>query len=95
MGGIRTPYVDAPVATLNGVGFGEGFCFLGGSTVPFSEATFRMRYESPEDFLAEWTAATDSAVARGFVLEDDRARLQRVGEMVSNVPVSEWQPRTP
>jgi hypothetical protein len=95
MGGIRTPYVDAPAATLNGVGFGAGFCFLNGSTVPFSEATFRMRYETPEDLLAEWTAATDSAVATGFVLEDDKARLQRVGEMVSEVSVSEWQPREP
>ncbi len=95
MGGIRTPYVDAPAATLNGLGVGAGFCFLNGSTVPFSEARFRMRYETQEDFLAEWTAATDSAVARGFVLEDDKARLQRVGEMVSEVPVREWQPRKP
>ncbi len=95
MGGIRTPYVDAPAATLNGLGFGEGFCFLNGSTVPFSEATFRMRYAKPEDFPAAWTAATDSAVASGFVLEDDKARLQRVGEILSGVPVSEWQPRKP
>jgi len=95
MGGIRTPYVDAPAATLNGLGFGEGFCFLNGATVPFSEATFRMRYERPEDFLAAWTAATDSAVATGFVLEDDKARLQSVGEMASDVPVNEWQPRKP
>jgi hypothetical protein len=95
MGGIRTPYVDAPAATLNGLGHGEGFCFLNGSTVPFSEETFRMRYENPEDFLAAWTAATDSAVATGFVLEDDKARLQGVGEIVSEVPVSDWQPRKP
>jgi hypothetical protein len=95
MGGIRTPYLDAPAATLNGLGFGEGFCFLNGSTVPFSEEAFRMRYERPEDFLAAWTAATDSAVATGFVLEDDKTRLQSVGEIVSEVPVSEWQPRKP
>jgi len=95
MGGIRTPYVDAPAATLNGLGFGEGFCFLNGSTVPFSAETFRMRYARPKDFLAGWTAATDSAVATGFVLEDDKARLQRVGEIVSEVPISEWQPRKP
>lgn len=95
MGGIRTPYVDAPAATLNGMGFGEGFCFLGGSTVPFSEEAFRMRYARPENFLAGWTAATDSAVARGFVLEDDKARLQSVGEMASEIPVGEWQPRKP
>ena len=95
MGGIRTPYVDAPAATLNGLGFGAGFCFLNGSTVPFSEAAFRMRYDRPEGFLAGWTAATDSAVARGFVLEEDAARLERVGEIASGVPASEWQPRKP
>lgn len=95
MGGIRTPYVDAPTATLSGWGYGEGFCWLNGSTVPFSEATFRKRYERPEDFLNEWTAATQGAVKEGFVLEDDKARLQSVGERISNVPVSEWRSRKP
>jgi hypothetical protein len=95
MGGIRTPYVDAPAAALNGVGSGEGACFLNGSTVPFSEETFRMRYAKPDAFLAAWTAATDSAVANGFVLEDDKARLRRVGEIVSKVPVGEWGPLKP
>jgi hypothetical protein len=95
MGGIRTPYVDAPVATLNGVGLGEGACFLNGSTVPFSEETFRMRYAKPDAFPAAWNAAADNAVANGFVLEDDEARLRRVGEIVSEVPPGEWGPRKP
>ena len=39
-GGIRTPQVDAPVATLSGLGqTGTNFCGIFGTTKPFDAAT--------------------------------------------------------
>jgi hypothetical protein len=95
MGGVRTPYLDAPVATLNGWGHGEGFCFLNGTAIPFTREEFNIRYKKPEDFLEAWNAATDSAVSNGFVVEEDKARLQGVGEIVNSIPLGERVPRNP
>jgi hypothetical protein len=75
LGGIRTPAVDAPVARLNGLGQPPGglnqFCFLFGITVPLSEEQLEGRYMHHVRFALEWTRATWSAVAKGFLLPED------------------------
>lgn len=73
-GGIRTPFVDVPIATLSGEGQpGEIFCILFGSTVPFSEEKLAALYPTHEAFVHAFHAATDSAVAAGFLLPADAA----------------------
>jgi hypothetical protein len=48
LGGIRTPAVDAPVATLSGFGKGgTSFCSLFGSTVPLTRSQLEVLYPSP------------------------------------------------
>lgn len=47
LGGIRTPYLDAPVVHFEGTGYGKGFCFLNGMTVPLSESMLQSRYKTP------------------------------------------------
>jgi hypothetical protein len=50
-GGIRTPYVDAPVAAFSGTGqTGSSFCFLFGTTALFDEPTLSQLYPSREDY---------------------------------------------
>ena len=73
LGGIRTPPVDVPVATLSGdpVEGGAEFCFLFGSTVPFDEATLAELYPTYADYVAAFEAAADEAVAAGFLLRVD------------------------
>ncbi len=71
-GGIRTPYVDVPIAILSGEGqSGSGFCFLSGTTELFDLATLGSLYADNNTYIAAVNAATDAAVASGFILPAD------------------------
>jgi hypothetical protein len=76
LGGIRTPAVDAPIATLSGVAKGgTSFCFLFGSTVPFTSSQMKELYPNHHDFVIAWTQATKSARAAGFLVAADAKEL--------------------
>lgn len=71
-GGVRTPYVDAPVARLSGEGqTGVNFCRLFGVTELFDAATLAMLYPTRQDYIVAIEASTDSAVAAGFLRPAD------------------------
>jgi hypothetical protein len=72
VGGIRTPYVDVPTATLSGLGqTGSVFCFLFGTTTPFDDATLASLYPSHNAYVAAVKKATNSAVRAGFLRQRD------------------------
>jgi hypothetical protein len=76
-GGIRTPHVDAPVATLSGLGqTGSSFCGIFGTTKPFDAATLAAKYPSHAAFVKAWNTATDRAVKAGFVLPADAKNIK-------------------
>ena len=76
LGGIRTPAVDVPVATLTGTpAGGTSFCFLFGTTVPFTSTQMTALYPSHQAFVSAWTRATNSARAAGFLLTPDAKEL--------------------
>ena len=79
-GGVRTPWVDAPIATLSGLGQSGGtFGFLFGTTTPFDAARLTALYpRGKADYLAKFTAALDRAIADAFLLEADRAEILAV-----------------
>ena len=71
-GGIRTPYVDAPSAILRGEpNTGNGFCRLFGTTALFDAAQMASLYTDEAGFVAAVTAATNDALAQGFLLQED------------------------
>ena len=75
-GGVRTPAVDVPVATLSGLGqSGATFCFLFGTTVPFSAAKLTATYPTHAQFVRQWAANTASAAAAGFIRPADAVEL--------------------
>lgn len=80
-GGIRTPHVDVPVATLSGLGqTGSAFCGLFGTTVTPPSAEFAS-WALPNGraaFDAAWIASLDDAVAKGNILEADAVNLRTV-----------------
>ena len=73
----RTPQVEAPIATLSGLGqSGTGFCFLFGTTAPFDAAKLAALYPTHAAFVKAWNAATDQAVKAGFILAVDAKNLK-------------------
>ncbi len=72
LGGIRTPQVDAPVATLSGLGqTGGAFCSLFGTTDAFDASTLATLYPSHEGYVAAVLASARRAVRAGFLLRAD------------------------
>lgn len=71
-GGIRSPYVDAPTATLSGLGqTGSSFCGIFGTTVPFDDATISALYPTSAAYVSAVTASAERAVRQGFLLRAD------------------------
>ncbi|MEZ5246238.1 MAG: alpha/beta hydrolase domain-containing protein [Acidimicrobiales bacterium] len=68
LGGVRTAWVDVPVARLTGepVG-GSSFCGLFGSTTLFDDATLAELYPTKAAYLDAMTASIDQSVADGFL----------------------------
>ena len=77
LGGVRTPAVDVPVATLTG----EGVPLIG-STIPFAPAELAELYGSTDGYLRAFDAALDDTVDAGFLLADDIEELQADAETV-------------
>ncbi len=79
-GGIRTPAVDAPVATLSGQPQGGSqFCFLFGTTVPFTPDQLAALYPNHGRFVVDWVGATLRARIAGFLTTADTIELIRAG----------------
>jgi hypothetical protein len=80
-GGIRTPWVDAPVAKLSGLGqTGPTFCALFGTTVPFDEATLDELYPDHASYVAAVRSSAERAVRRGFLRRPDADLLVLAAE---------------
>jgi hypothetical protein len=78
-GGIRTPHVDVPIATLSGLGnSGALISMLCGTTIPFGEEKLASLYSSKDDYRAKFDAATDAAVAAGWFLEADAPEIKAI-----------------
>jgi hypothetical protein len=84
-GGIRTSYVDAPIAILSGEGqppvefnpddeinvVNTNFCFLSGTTHLFDAATLGSLYPDNASYIEAVNASSDEAVSRGFLMPED------------------------
>jgi hypothetical protein len=76
LGGIRTPLVDVPTATLSGDPLGEEIMFqLFGSTTAFEPATLRQLYGDRAGYLAAFDRSLDQAIAAGWVLPEDHDEM--------------------
>jgi len=71
-GGIRTPQVDVPLATLSGLGqTGAAFCRLFGTTIPFDDAKIASLYASNRKYVAKVKRSAKAALKKGFLLATD------------------------
>jgi hypothetical protein len=83
IGGIRSPHLAVPIATLRGTGNVNApppppplpptlnFCVLFGTTFPFSDGKLALLYKKHGIFTAKWNQAVDAAVAGGFMTAED------------------------
>ena len=74
-GGVRSVQIDVPIATLDGLNSGGGFCGLFGATRPFTTEQLQARYPSQAAFLVEYQASLDANVAAGHLLQVDADEL--------------------
>ncbi|MEO3761598.1 alpha/beta hydrolase domain-containing protein [Mycobacterium sp. B14F4] len=76
-GGVRTPWVDVPIARTSGVGTGESpLSHLFGSGEPFDAATVARLYPGgAAEYLDRFTESLDQAIQSGFLLSADRREI--------------------
>jgi hypothetical protein len=76
-GGIRTPAVDAPIATLSGLppAHAPGFCVLFGQTKPFTPARIAAMYPTHQDFVREWRQSVHQDLRAGYLVPQDASKL--------------------
>ena len=68
LGGVRTPQLEVPIATLLGTG---GCSPLVGSTMPFGGATLAALYPTHQDYVGTVRTAARRARRQRFLLRPD------------------------
>jgi len=85
LGGIRTPQLDVPIATLSGLGQPPGgFCAIFGTTVPFDATTLSMLYPSHAEYVTAVAKAAGEAVRARHLLRADVPAI-KAAAIASNV----------
>jgi Alpha/beta hydrolase domain len=81
-GGIRTPWVDVPIARTSGVIAEESIMSaIFGSGEPFDATTLQRLYPGgAAEYLERFTAALDTAIRSGFILPADRAEILQLAD---------------
>lgn len=76
-GGIRTPWVDVPIARTSGLGGEESIMSaIFGSGELFDANTIQRLYPGGSaQYLESFTASLDAAIGAGFILPADRAEI--------------------
>jgi hypothetical protein len=78
VGGVRSPQVDVPIATLSGVGQPVGSpCTRFGTTIAFDEATLAPLYPDHRSYVTAVRRAAKRAVQRRALLAPDATAIRR------------------
>lgn len=74
-GGVRTPWVDVPIALLSGQAFSTTPQLVGSTTLFDQDTLDRLYPGGRSDYLAKFTASLDRAIASGIILTADRDEI--------------------
>ena len=82
LGGIRTPFVDVPVAALSSEPAPDSppLCAGFGSTTPFDTAILAHLYADHDSYVEAFTASTEAAVEAGFILRPEADEMIATAE---------------
>jgi hypothetical protein len=76
LGGLRSPWIDAPTATYRGA-LGLGPLAIVGAKTPFTEEKLRQLYPTHADYVAKVKASVDALVAGRWLMPEDGAAIVR------------------
>ena len=85
VGGLRTPYVDVPIATYYTTSKGETFCPELAHTVPFDWARLNSLYGTPQNYAAKVGQSVARMVRERWLTESDGKKIKAE---VGSVPVA-------
>ena len=75
IGGIRSPFVEAPMSTWVGNSTGPSFCRIAGHERPFDAAQRKDLYRTTEEYIRAVTASVSRLVVEGFLVKEDADAL--------------------
>ena len=75
VGGLRSPFVDVPLARYSAHSGPGALCALVGTEELLATEVLQRRHGDAESYLGEFDAALDASIAAGHLLELDRRRL--------------------
>ena len=75
VGGLRSPFVDTPLARYSAHSGPGPLCALAGNEELLPADLLKRRYGDPETYLDEFVAALDASIAAGHLLQFDRSQL--------------------
>jgi hypothetical protein len=84
MGGVRSPYVDVPVATYITHTPGQAICRNLGYKLPFDWTKMESLYGSSKNYQAKVNQRVDQLVKEGWLLESDAKRVK--AELIAPPP---------
>jgi len=84
VGGIRSPFVEAPTSTWSGNSTGPSFCRIAGHEVPLDKAQLRSIYKTPEEYVRAVITSVARLVAEGFIVKEDGDAL--VADAMTEAP---------
>jgi hypothetical protein len=78
LGGVRTPYLDVPIATYYAASnkADGSFNWEGGMMVPFTDAVLTALYPTKKDYVEPFCAQVDQLVKDGFILAVDGEQMK-------------------
>jgi hypothetical protein len=79
LGGIRTPAVDTPIATISGeassANAGNPLCMLFGQTIPFARQQLLDLYPAHQDYVEQVTRSARATREAGFILPEEETTV--------------------
>jgi hypothetical protein len=76
VGGVRTPYLDVPIATYYATTKGETFCPELGRVEPFRWARLVRVHGSPQNYVSKVTQSVDRLVRERWLTESDGRKIK-------------------
>jgi len=71
IGGIRSPFVEAPTSTWFGNSTGPSFCRIAGHEVPLDRTMLKTLYKTPDEYIRAVIASVSRLVLEGFIVKED------------------------